>query len=381
MALTVEINRSGFQDISDYVVSLSSVPYIRRNRDWTPISEDINISISYSNPYNIIKLDTIRIKNDSTVLFYGVIQAIVESADTRTYNCKVDSELLGLNYLVEYGELHDVIADTADEFLYQAASLSGVPTVQVFWLMQKIFEKDNMTLDVSAVEDLVAFTYDFITGETLDVEYKRITLDENMVYCINQNIAAFHSTIDGTGSNYNGSKITAWNLIQKICSAFKVSLIITGTSAYKLVFIESVYAIDDNDKYSYAREDIEAKYQNVSISYYGLERRFYLTTDADPVELKQFDGYGSLNTIEWYNNFEFYFHFRFEGAWFPGGEVPLEFVVGDSTTLNPIQAKVEKLLLSYTKETIVTSINTTVKSVVQNILNLKEQTSKIIQEI
>ncbi|GAJ04690.1 unnamed protein product, partial [marine sediment metagenome] len=49
--------------------------------------------------------------------------------------------------------------------------------------------------------------------------------------------------------------------------------------------------------------------------------------------------------------------------------------------INPVQARVDKLLIPYTKQTIVTDIDTTRKSVVRNILNLGKQTSKIIQEI
>jgi len=252
--------------------------------------------------------------------------------------------------------------------------------------MQKIFQKKDMNLIVSGVEDEVAFNYDFITGENLDVEYKRITLDENMLYCINQNIAALHSTIDSVAFNYNQNKITAWDLIQGLCSAFKFSLVIGVNNQYSLVLGESFYVVNDDNKLSYKSEDIEAKYEDVSISYYGLERRFYKTAAADPVELKQFDGYGSANAIQWYNNFELYFHYRYGGAWFPGGQVPLEFKVGDElspplTTLNVIQAKVDKLLNDYVSEEIITEIETTKKSVIKNSINFAKRVSKIKQEI
>ncbi|HDY88173.1 MAG TPA: hypothetical protein ENH82_08685 [bacterium] len=389
MALTVEINRSGFQDISDYIVSLSGISYIRRNRDWTPVAEDISMSVSYSNPYDIIKGDAITIKDGSTTLFYGLVHAVVGSADTRTYNCKVKAELLSLeDYLVEYDQLHTDIANNGgDLFKYDPSDDNGYPVVNILWLMQKMFEDAGLTLDISLVEDEIAFSFDFPNGggvgvpSTQNVQYKRFALDENEMYCINQDVATFHTTLDADGNPYHNSKITHWDLIQEFCSAFKFSLIVSGVNTYQLSIETANYTIADADAYSHGLESIDSAAADVSVKNSAALRANYKTTTKTALTLNYRDGFGSKNIINFYNNLFYFFYSYVSSAW----TTTTSWVIapqtsGTSSKINPIQAKVDKVLNSYIKETVITTITTTRKSVVQNILNLEKQTSKIIQE-
>lgn len=265
-----------WNDISDYVVGASSVPYISRNRDWSLRADNWSFQVAstirnfYNNGAFVFSAgDRIAVWNDAILLFIGYVKTAPLNYDSLTFDLEIVSDLQKLDdHKIDYTTLHaSLIAGSPTQYQYRLHSYYIMPTVHYLYLMQKIFSIAGMTLDTSSVDNVVAFHY-YYDGYDADVKYKDLFIGESELYCLNQSIDAYHTVIDNTLYDYNRDKITFFALLKEVCRVLSFMIVPVSVDNYKLILPTSNYSISDTDKYEYKSEKIqgEEKIDNLGLS-------------------------------------------------------------------------------------------------------------------
>ncbi len=387
MSIIVELYKSSvWNDISDYITKASPVPYIERNRDWSPMSTSFNCSISISVPYVLLLNDPVRVKYNSTVIFAGYITRSPENYDTREYEVEVTNDLYKLTkYLVEYSTLHTQLASSSVYPNYNV-DYNSIPRVYVLWLLKSMFTVAGLTLNTTAVDD-VTTTNEITPGTPISVPYKAFYIREAELWCLNQGVAVDHTIIDSLNYDYVKNKITFYDLFLEILSAFGFGIYITNVSNYKLIQPTSNYSPSDDAKYSYKSEPLNPQYTDAEVNWniWGVNYSDYTSTTpyTNPAGAQP-DGKGK-NILSWLSNLQILFSNPLDGstAYSTQGLRPYASnsnTNGGVTIINPAKNKFAAVCVSYTEETIKTDINITPLTVVKNYVNIQDQTSEIIQE-
>lgn len=403
MALSVENYYSGsWVDVSDYIVSgTSEVPFISRNRDFTIRAESWNVVIAGTlrdvrgSTYNFTVGDKFRVYNGSNILFYGIVDESTYNYEEQVFEVIVKDALSTLQQIrLEYGTLHSAIAVTgASWYEYVASDEDGIPRVGVMFAVKKMFLEAGYTLDTTDVDSEVLVTYDFGTGiGSVDIEYQKLLMNENAIYCINQSVAAYYTTIDNNVNDYNDNKITFFDFISEVCSQLGLGIQLTSVDNYKLIRTagSSNYTITDDNKFSYRDRDVRAKrtVNDIGATYVYNTASHYADVSAHANAIISNAGSG----ISLYPHFVIVFtdtdvndpHSTVALALTDlNGDVSDDLIIEESAGVNNYNAiayKVRAETTNYTEEEIVTSVQDTYKTVVENFIDLENQTSRIVQE-
>lgn len=408
----------GYNSIANWVVACDKIPYYLRNRDFSTGNESLNMSISFNCPYVVEIDDKVKITIDSTDVFGGFINKLVTSRDSAVYKIELYHNLQNLEkYIVQYDDLHSLLtANGGDPYKYQAIHWGSpfncdIPIAGVLHILVKMFLKAGLTLDVSDVENAVAFSYTFnapdgITdpgyGSTQNVLYKQLFIYENMLYCINQGVAAPHANIDNTVDEHNkktyaANKITFFEYVQEILSNLSLGLKLVSLDHYKLIFPTGDYTIVDNLCTSYENEIVSAKKTNAIVYWNFYSANLYQSFLADgtgiitDLEFPYWngDGNGESETINFLNNHKIAFPGYYKGSWnytFDDNHYDVTcylIPLADGTvtaSINPIENKLNDKIKSYEQERFTTAIDLTLKTVRSHYLDLTNVQSIITQE-
>jgi hypothetical protein len=375
LAYSVEIYRSAaWKDISDAVIAISPIPWIYRNRDYTPIVNPIKISLSSSSAYSpFVYDDLIQVKSGATVIWSGYIDEAIYSGTSRSYECIVDNDLLLLNrYIIENG----TITLAAGAFQYTA------PRINLMYLMKQMFTAAGLTLSTAAIDAETFYTHYYTAN--VAVPYNRLMIDENELYVLNQSSSAVYTTMDGETS-FNSGKITFWRFIQAICGHLRLGIFITANRTYKLAVKTSNFTISDATKYLYNSKTEKAKYDDVSLDV--LTTTEAVAAGAVVTDMTRTSNEGkSTETVTMLNGLSIrtYDH---DGSWVSNASgqtldprLSKDMPCAGLTMYSPVIAQLDSKNLIYQREEIVTTATLTENTVIENSLDIVSETSRIIQE-
>jgi len=317
MSFIVKINNV---DRSDYVIDCGLVPALERNRDWTPILSEIDITISAKVPVPPGEGQKITIASSANPLypFYiGLISERKYDYQLSAYRLQVISILSKLaRKKTSYYNLHNEIAMGATLRQYNPSDNTGYPAVQLLWLLDRMFFDVDILVSLPN-ENIIIQTITFGGVERL-MQLKHLRIDENMLYAVNQNVATFHTTIEADGEK-RLLVPSYWDIIQAFCSGigtaegFTSEYIIgfhlrwsTSGAPETLTFVQkSSTPININDDVVYNKEvsNIVGDENGVSYNVMFTERSYYaLTTERIISEHEEFEGDGG-NSVDYPMNF------------------------------------------------------------------------------
>jgi len=241
--------------VDDHIVSCGRIPHLKRDRIFQPLAGAFNMSLdSTQDTVEIEKDQRVLVKEDGIIRFSGYIKEFDESFDGLTLDLQIDNSLMKLKeFKLDYDTLHTRLDINNTDNQYKASDNSGNPNVAILWLMQNMFIKAGLALDVSNVEDLV-YLDSVPYGEIL---YSDLVLDENMLYSLNQGVASNYLLIDSEpdaeGTNYDESKIDCLNFVQRTCIGFPFFLQPDDFPNRYVLYkgVSNNYVVSDDDKYSY----------------------------------------------------------------------------------------------------------------------------------
>ena len=133
---------------------------------------------------------------------------------------------------------------------YNDIDSEGYPTVNLDWLFTCLLEKlktdnpyDDISYDISLINNINLYKKDSTFYKLQD-----LAIDENMLYCLNQDFAGYHTLIDAN-PEYIVKKITALDLLKELCKIFGFAVAFVGTDAtnkIKIKFYPQVKNADAN---------------------------------------------------------------------------------------------------------------------------------------
>lgn len=187
------------------------------------------------------------------------------------------------------------------------------------WITEKIFELIGAVLDTSLVDDIIF--HKFTIGSEYTWKWNEIYLDENMMYCLNQNVAIHHDYLDNT--EYLDSQITCLQFIQDLFGKLGFAIKFIGdatTKTYLLIpqarDVDGVIEPDDEDYFVVSDSDKVNPVDDIIIDDGGgwTHSRNFRTNKADyvsvtPLDLEEYTGKVRTNAgrtqISWWNNLRF----------------------------------------------------------------------------
>jgi len=259
-------------DISDYIIGAGEVPYISRNRDYSMRLEILTLQIAGTlqnirgSDYNFLAGDKFTIKDDSTFLFLGEVVSSIFNYDRNVYELEIKS---ALNNLIKYSCNHDTLHTTllvSDNWYdYTPRDYDDNRIVGISYLISTMFTLAGLTLDSTTANATVLWN-DSTTGFG-DITFRELLVDEDMFYCLNQDVAAVHNdpTVDVSKTP------TFYEFISEMCSVFGLMFRPTGADGggnftYTLIVNTAStpkYTITDNNKFSYSSDRRAADYRLV----------------------------------------------------------------------------------------------------------------------
>lgn len=414
MSIDLQISHSGgaFTSISDYLASSDKIPYVLRNRDFTPSVEPVNMSLSITCPITPSRGDGFKVLVDSTLVFAGYAKSVLLNYDDRTFDLEIVNDLLKLDeHLVEYSELHSALTVNYGDWMkystFANTTYGGLNTqynsanVGLMHLLKNMFSIAGLSLDTSLLDEAVLISgWTYWSGGGYDVPttgnvlYKHLFVWEEEMYCINQQVATYHTNLDvSTGSvgsdGYQGKKISFWDYVREICSNLSLYLKIAGVNQFTLTKATDNYTVIDDRKYEYSNPSTDAQNVNLSmVRYYGIPENYQTDTVTELGSAQAaWDGKGST-IVKTYNNHLIHFYDYYSGAYRPYAPNDLAcFVVtggswdrGDNN-INMIQNRVNELTKAYSQGIITTDLTTTFKTVRSHKIDIARRRSEIIQEV
>jgi len=310
-------------DASSFINSSNEIPLNDRNRDYTMLIPQFTIQVSTSLSITPAVGDEVKFYEDSadtTPVFIGFISDFTEDVWTKEYDITV-RHIIGLldEYPVNYNTVHSLLTGGSAATEYNPNDdLNSVdyPTVNVLFLLKQIFTLTGYTLDISDLQTESANTLietDTQEGVSKAIYIKHLVMDENMIYAINQDSAAFHTVFD-KDSDYRLKMITLFQLFSELCSIITPSgsswtgcyAVPSSASEFDLLHTTATtYAPSDSNVYF---KDIKNIYPTQGGYYYelkmGASRRIFQDTTEDELIIfdvnKTVDG---KNIIPVWNNF------------------------------------------------------------------------------
>jgi hypothetical protein len=188
------------------------------------------------------------------------------------------------------------------------------------WITENIFALIGVVLDTSLVDDIIF--HKFTIGSEYTWKWNEIYLDENMMYCLNQNVAIHHDYLDNT--EYLDNQITCLQFIQDLFGKLGFAIKFIGdatTKTYLLIpqarDVDGVIEPDAEDYFVVSDSDKINPIDDTLIDDEGgwTHSRNFRTNKADyvsvtPLDLEEYTGKVRTNAgrtqINWWNNLRFY---------------------------------------------------------------------------
>lgn len=375
MSYSVELYRSGWNDISNDIIDISDIPYINRNRDFTPIAKPITIIVSSkSSCIPFVYDDLIQVKSDATVIWSGFVSESIYNYESKSYELTVENDLMLLDRTIL-----DVGFPTFSAASFQYDTTGTYPLVNALYLMKQIFTMCGLTLSTSDIDSTTLFIYYFTSY--VDVPFNRLCLDVNELRCIGQDSAALYANIS-LEDEFGENQITGWELIYNLLGNLRLGIVQTSNRNYKLVYPTSNYTISDNVKYKYSNQSYKANTDNISLRAYTTTQVIASGATVTEMALYENEGKGKITT-QMLNGLSIRFY-NYSGGFVSNASAPTALdprYKSSLTSFNPVISQIDALTQNYTREEITTDATLTIKTVLENSINIRENTSKIIQEV
>jgi len=243
---------SAWRDISDFLEASDSVPFITKNSDGTIRSERFSFKIAgtlrgtspYPDDFDFTYKEPIRITVDGDYIFYGHVKSGGFDYSNHIFDVEIANGLDLLKDITILDGTLDTLIKTGN-FWYQYLALDnyGRELGGVLWIIEKTFEAVGLTLDTSEVANEVLF-YDATVGFEKDITYGDLLVWVAMFRCLGSEYA--------TGGSGN-SEVWAFDFISEICAALYLRPVVTGSASYKLIVCDNVgYSLSDDDIFEYS---------------------------------------------------------------------------------------------------------------------------------
>jgi chloramphenicol O-acetyltransferase len=223
-----------------------------------------------------------------------------------------------------------------------------------------------------------------ISGTDYNYDLRSIAIDENMFYCLNQDVAMSYTVIDNTASesSYSTNKITLWQFISAVCSVFGFAIRVKDDSplTYELAKSSLSVTVADNDTFSRVDETILAPVSEGYTAFrkfWNVRSAYQSTTPTDIEEKNKIVVEGGKEEITLLKNLQFFLRDIRPGQ--PNGkllatatyEFPFSKLIERQTTLRED---------NYLQKKIITSMRFDIPMVLENYINPEKMTSEIAQE-
>jgi len=219
-------------DASSFLDQSDEIPINERNRDHTLVISTFEIDVSTSLSITPSLGDEVKIYQNTvttTPSFIGYIAYIEEDEYTQMYTITV-KHIIGLleEYPVCWETINGLISSGSAVTEYNPNDDYGgedFPTVNVLYLMKQLFSLTGYTLDISDLQTVSASTLvdtDDQSG-SVSIYIKHLVMDENMIYAINQDVAAIYTVYD-KDAEYRRNRITCFQLFSELCTAITPNL-------------------------------------------------------------------------------------------------------------------------------------------------------------
>lgn len=212
--------KNGANALDDYIIECESIPLWQRNRDFTIAIPEFTMLISEKITTSLIdEGDKISVYyNSSTIpIFVGYITRKKYEYQSRAYRITVTHLLIKLTErYITYSELHSVLVAGATSQQYLASDNMGYPSVQVLWILEKMFDQCGLNLYTTNLGTRAIETITFDSTDR-DIQFQHLRMDENMFYAINQPVATLYSTLDAS-LDYVNNRMTFFDFFSLCCS-------------------------------------------------------------------------------------------------------------------------------------------------------------------
>lgn len=217
--------------------------------------------------------------------------------------------------LVDWTKYQGALEQFGAENVNSAASLK--------WIVQCMFQIIGASLDTSLVDDIIL--HKFTIGSEYEWHWDEIYLDENMLFCLNQNVAINPSETDD-GPDYIDSQITFLEFIRDLFGKLGFAIKFIGNATTKTYLLipqsrdaDGVIQPDDEDNFVVTNSDKMNTIDDTIIDDNGgwtHSRSFHDTrtyyAETTPQEIAEYTGKIRTNAgrtqINWWNNLRFYLH-------------------------------------------------------------------------
>lgn len=424
MNFNIQIDQgAGYVDITKWCLveprPTDPVPFNNRNRDVTPIYSTFNFVLSNESGITPAQDDLILVDVDSEYVFSGYIinvfpddwQDFLE-VEAIHYLDKLNAETL------EFYNLPSNLTSTSDPFEYTTYSNPYVAYKSgVLYFIKRIAEKVGATIDTSAVENILIFSYNFpegggdLTPGIQNVYHIDAYFDIQTLLSLNQPDAAYPGVYDDEDADYNGNKISYRKLLSEICSAMNYTIHPTGSKTFVLqhnlgnptIVNSSVFEGNSTAKVIEA-EDVNA---NVKIASNPTSQFNYDggTPVITPLEYQD-NGGKSGNEVDWFPTFRIFFYGYVDGVKsatittpetyeIPTYRVtndflerigldPMTFTLAEYIAAFPLvgltHRKIAAKIYGVNQWDYKTNYSNTQKGVLKNYIDLWDETSEIVQE-
>lgn len=374
MSYSVELYRSGWNDITDSILRCDRIPFIDRNRDYSLIARQVKMTISGNDAYiPYVYDDLIQVKSDSTVIWSGFVVDSTYNNQTRSYDLVIENDLMLLDrFVIDVGEP----SFSAGAFQYDTGGT--YPLVNLMYLLKQIFTEAGLTLSTAGIDSEILFTHYFTSN--VDVPFNRLLINEDELRCLGQDKAAVYATISAE-DDYAEKQITGWEFVRNIVGNLRLGLVITANRSYKLLVPTTNFSISDSTKYSYFTKDHKNKYDNISLRTYTTTEAIAAGSVVTDMTLTSNDGKGT-KTFGMINGLSIRFY-NYSGGWVNTDDADTALdprIKSGLTEFNPTITQIDALNQNFTYEEIITDATLTEKTVIENHINIQDDTSRIIQE-
>lgn len=275
-----------------------------RNRDYTLIVPGFELVLKHSAPsYSVGHLVLVSAYGSSYPFFIGVVVKRRWVEALKSYAYEIEGLLKKLqDYYVTYSELHSLLSGgTSDLSKYNPSDAEGYPNVRIAYVVEQMFNTaTGKTIDLSDILETTLETKEPIPGGgNKTFKIKHLCMDENMLYCINNEVACAGSVIEAN-SDYLKN---IWTFFQFVSFFFSSVKIVGRWSQIGTAQQFKVYNFNDTP-YSYPDADIYKKVDDVLYNpNSGVNLKFYYSsarvdyTSGTPIAL---GSYAQVNTGELY---------------------------------------------------------------------------------
>lgn len=270
-----------------------------------------------------------------------------------------------------------------DHDLFCFRDNENAPSIKLSWLLKNIFQKVGLTLDLTASETITLHT-ETISGTAYNYDLRSIAIDENMFYCLNQDVAMSYTVIDDTASDssYSTNKITLWEFISAVCSAFGFAIGVKDESPFTFELVKSSLTVTVTDNNTFSRVDetiipsISEGY-TVFRKYWNVRSAYQSTTPTDIEEHDKNVVEGGKEEVTVLNNLRFFLRDIRAGQ--PNGKL-----LATDTYEFPFSKQIERQITlmedNHLQKKIVTTMRFDMPMVLENYIDAEKLTSEIVQE-